>query len=304
MTIFAKISKTKMRKVIPSLLLLMLPASITLAAESPLNLNDIPDFTKTYRLPTQLKTALAMDTDTSDIAENRSNGGQRDCSSLTYEITLFKPCEGDDAAQLAARTKIMAFGGLTIAGFIALLPEEISKWDRSRIGQGQLLEQWWDHVRAGPVWDKDVWYINYIGHPYFGSVYYQSSRKSGYNQWNSFVYSFLMSTFYWEYGIEAFAEIPSMQDLVVTPVGGWIVGEWAYHKEKAIIANGRRAMGSKFLGSIALFFLDPVAQVGSWIGIKNVTVSSFNVTHQRPIQAWQSGVSDEDYWGINLSLQF
>ncbi|WP_422121346.1 DUF3943 domain-containing protein [Photobacterium damselae] len=26
-----------------------------------------------------------------------------------------------------------------------------------------------------------------------------------------------MSTVYWEYGVEAFAEVPSIQDLVVTP---------------------------------------------------------------------------------------
>ena len=52
-------------------------------------------------------------------------------------------------------------------------------------------------------------YINYTGHSYFGCVYYQSTRKSGYRQLDGFIYSALMSTFYWEYGIEAFAEMPA-----------------------------------------------------------------------------------------------
>ena len=33
---------------------------------------------------------------------------------------------------------------------------------------------------------------------------------------------------------EAFAEVPSMQDLVITPVLGWAYGEWAYQKEMEI----------------------------------------------------------------------
>ena len=110
-----------------------------------------------------------------------------------------------------------------VAGVLALMPESITNWEKDDV---QLMNKWWDNVQSGPVWDRDDHVINYIGHPYFGGVYYQAARKSGYRQWDAFMYSTLMSTFYWEYGIEAFAEVPSIQDLVVTPTLGWVYGEW------------------------------------------------------------------------------
>jgi hypothetical protein len=229
----------------------------------------------------------------------------RDCSALKYDVTLFTPCEGEDSARLWRQTKIMFVAGFGVAGFIALLPEDISKWDKSEYQRGDLIKNWYENVKAGPVWDNDTWYINYIGHPYFGSVYYMASRKSGYNQWNSFVYATLMSTFYWEYGLEAFAEVPSLQDLFVTPIGGWIWGEWAYHKEKAIIANGGQAMGSEFWGGVALFFLDPVGKLDSWCCVsKKVEVTAFNIAHWPAQQNSLDINPGKDYWGLNFALQF
>ncbi|BDY04128.1 DUF3943 domain-containing protein [Ferrimonas sp. YFM] len=182
-----------------------------------------------------------------------------------YAVSLFSAPNGEDKARLWSQTKSVAAYGVGVAGFIALLPEDISNWERDDIG---LFDKWWDNVSDGPVWDRDVWYINYIGHPYFGGVYYQVARKSGYRQWDAFVYSFLMSTFYWEYGLEAFAEIPAIQDLVVTPVLGWVYGEWAFNKEQEIWANGGKVWGSEGWGSTALFFLDPVDSIGR--GINNL----------------------------------
>lgn len=176
-----------------------------------------------------------------------------------YAISLFSAPHGEDAERVWSQTKSVAWYGVGVAGFLALLPSDFTNWDGS---DDRLLKKWWDNVREGPVWDRDVWYINYIGHPYFGGVYYQVARKSGYRQWDAFMYSFLMSTFYWEYGIEAFAEVPSLQDLVVTPVLGWVYGEWAFHQEREIIEQGGTVWGSETLGSTALFFLDPVDSIG------------------------------------------
>jgi hypothetical protein len=71
-----------------------------------------------------------------------------------------------------------------------------------------------------------------------------------------------MSTFYWEYGIEAFAEVPSIQDLVVTPVMGWVYGEWAYQTEMKIRRGDGTVAGSKILGNTTLFLLDPIDSLG------------------------------------------
>jgi hypothetical protein len=230
---------------------------------------------------------------------------KEDCSNLGYEITLFSPCGDEDATRLWRQTKIMMIGGIGVAAFIALLPEDLSGWEKGTWERGQLLDQWKENVTAGPVWDRDKWYINYIGHPYFGGVYYQAARKSGYNQWNSFTYSFLMSTFYWEYGLEAFAETPSIQDLVVTPVGGWVYGEWAHNKEKEIRRNGNLAMGSEFWGSVALFMLDPVGVIDDWCCVsKKVEVTELGIMRW-PAQQYSSEVNPgDDYWGVKFAMQF
>ncbi len=243
------------------------------------------------------------DKNISKTAENQVAG--RDCNALTYEVTLFTPCEGEDSQRLWRQTKIIIVTGFGIAGVIALLPEDVSGWGENDSESINLLHNWYENVKAGPVWDDDDLYLNLVGHTYFGGVYYQAARKSGYNQWNSFTYSALMSTFYWEYGIEAFAEIPSIQDLVVTPVAGWVYGEWAHHKEKDIIANGGRAMGSQFWGGIALFLLDPVGVVDNWCCVsKKVEVTAFNIAHWPAQQHSQDINAGKDYWGVKLAIQF
>ena len=219
-------------------------------------------------------------------------------------ISLFDPQNGEDKARLWSQTKLVFGLGVGVAGFIAMLPPEISNWDRS---DDKLLRKWWDNVSEGPVWDRDVWYINYIGHPYFGGVYYQVARKSGYRQWDSFMYSFMMSTFYWEYGLEAFAEVPSIQDLVVTPVGGWLWGEWSYQKEKEIRKNGGTVYESYFWGDVALFLLDPVDSIGAGInnmmGREVVKAGTAWVSTQ-PTSGSGQNQSSNDQWSLNIAFQF
>ncbi|HSR87334.1 MAG TPA: DUF3943 domain-containing protein [Pontiella sp.] len=175
-----------------------------------------------------------------------------------YRITLFTPQNGEDGQRLWSQTKSVVFYGFGVAGFLAALPKQATGWDVDP----SLLDNWGNNVKEGPVWDQDNWAYNYIGHTYFGGVYYQVARKSGYRQWDSFIYSLLMSTFYWEYGIESFAEIPSVQDLAVTPLLGWVYGEWAYQQELRIREQNGEVFGSKSLGNIYLFLLDPVDSLG------------------------------------------
>ena len=295
-------------------MLLMFSATVSLAAESssysPDQL-DQPLVTwnnlkiSEFSVAAVTDTEAANNTETSTTEQTSKSG--RDCDALTYEITLFKPCPGENRTRLWHQTKVVFIGGFAVMGVILLLPEEISKWDKSEFGKGQLREKWWDNVKAGPVWDNDKWYVNYIGHPYFGGVYYQGARKSGYNEWNSFMYSALMSTFYWEYGIEAFAEVPSMQDLVVTPLGGWIYGEWAHHKEQEIRARGGTALGSKTWGSISLFLLDPLGSIDTWVRKKfnkNIQEPVFHVAHSPVVYVGNGQLVNYDHWELKLALKF
>lgn len=180
-----------------------------------------------------------------------------------YKVSLFTSPNGEDSKRLLSQTKAIFAMGLGVIGVIALLPEDVSNWER-----GEIFGKWGENVKNGPVWDRDGFALNVIGHGYFGGVYYQVARKSGYRQWDAFLYSLMGSTFYWEYGIEAFAEVPSIQDLVITPVLGWAYGEWAFQTEKSIVMNNSTLLGSETLGSVSLFLLDPIDRTSS--GINNL----------------------------------
>ncbi len=181
-----------------------------------------------------------------------------------YQISIFSPQNGEDGDRLWSQTSSIFAYGFGIIGIIALLPEDVSNWD----SEEGIFNKWTDNVKNGPVWDRDTGMLNFVGHPYFGGVYYQVARKSGYRQWDAFMYSAIMSTFYWEYGIESFAEIPSIQDLVITPVLGWAYGEWAFNTEMDIREQGGEVLGSSMLGSVALAVLDPVDALS--VGVNNL----------------------------------
>nr|MDT0253323.1 DUF3943 domain-containing protein [Endozoicomonas sp.] len=227
-----------------------------------------------------------------------------------WDVTLFDQYPEENQSQLWYQTKVASGLAFGVLGVIALLPKSVSKWDKSEI---RPIKKWWDNVKSGPVWDTDEWYINFIGHPYFGGVYYVMARSSGYNQWNSLVYSFLMSTFLYEYGIEAMCEPPSIQDIIVTPLGGWLYGEWAYQEKLNILASDREVMGSKGLGSTALFLLDPVGKISQWVsGDKNdgiVQNLSIRLSVMPPASSLSSDRKklldfDDRYFGVEVFFNF
>ncbi|WP_114784751.1 DUF3943 domain-containing protein [Vibrio tetraodonis] len=157
--------------------------------------------------------------------------------------------------------------GLSVAtvGLMTLLPESITKWDEEDRDLSGLGSKWKDNVTSGPIWDRDDHFLNYVMHPYFGGVYYTAARHAGFNEFESFLYSATLSTFFWEYGVEAFAEVPSWQDLFITPFFGAVVGEIMFEAEQDIVANGGEVWGSETMGSVSLFFLNPVGHIHGWV---------------------------------------
>ena len=106
------------------------------------------------------------------------------------------------------------------AGVLYALPSSVSNWTSNN--KDASFEKWWENVQ-NPHWDHDSWPVNYLGHSYFGAVYYTRARERGFDRIDSFLYAAVASALY-EYGVEAFFEPPSYQDLIVTPVGGALVG--------------------------------------------------------------------------------
>ena len=179
---------------------------------------------------------------------------------IVEDINVNQSMSGE-ARALTEDTIYTQIALITAVGILVVLPESISKWDMEELQKKSLGDRWMEHVTTKPVWDEDEWAINYIGHPVFGAVYYTMARNDGFDIFESALYSTVMSTFFWEYGYEAFAEIPSIQDLIFTPLLGSILGEGMHILEGKLDDNEGVIWGSKGLGSFSYFWLDPMGRM-------------------------------------------
>ena len=177
------------------------------------------------------------------------------------------PTAGAPDWQGAARDAAY-FVGYQVVGFavLATLPESITGWSHDDKRNG--FKEWREHV-TNPVWDDDNWWLNYVTHPYWGGAYYIRGRERGLDRWQSFWYSALLSTL-WEFGVEAVAEPVSIQDMIVTPVLGSLVGEYLFSPWRAHI----RAKGGPLSWSdkAVMVLTDPLGtindQLDRWLGVK------------------------------------
>lgn len=170
--------------------------------------------------------------------------------------------------RLGDQTKATGILSLATVAVLFILPEDFTGWSRADIKNiGSRYKK--NQGERGLVWDPDNPFFNFVGHPYVGAVYYIAARKSGFDEFDSFMYSFLMSTFFWEMGIEGFAEAPSIQDIVITPGSGAILGEYLYGLEMKILANEGKIGNSRFLGKTALVFIDPIGTLANKMGYKD-----------------------------------
>ncbi len=103
-----------------------------------------------------------------------------------------------------------------------LSPKEFSNWE------DKFWLYWGDNLHRAyttpPVWDKDGWAVNYIGHPIQGNLAFNALRSQGAGFWQSSAFT-LGHTLLWEYFLEAINEQPSINDLIVTPIAGIALGE-------------------------------------------------------------------------------
>ncbi|WP_304196373.1 DUF3943 domain-containing protein [Flavobacterium alvei] len=193
------------------------------------------------------------------------------------------------------------FAGAAVVGFGVLwvMPESVTNWDKEEMRDKGIFWKWKENVKAGPVWDKDDWVLNWITHPYCGGIYYMTARSSGFTALESFGYSAIMSTFFWEYGIEAFAEVPSIQDLIITPVVGSAVGEGFFYAKKSIVRHDKKVLKSRFLGITTLFLMDPFNTILDGFGYKDRVKTQMNIA---PVGVNQ--FSKTPVWGVSFSAIF
>ncbi|QKJ63938.1 DUF3943 domain-containing protein [Flavobacterium sp. M31R6] len=221
-----------------------------------------------------------------------------DSTLVQPNITTYPPATRD-YRRLGYNTA-MYFGASIVAfGILYAMPESVTNWDKQAMKENGITYKWKQNVKAGPVWDHDDWVLNYVTHPYAGGIYYMTARSSGFNIFESFLYSAFMSTCFWEYGIEAFAEIPSKQDLVVTPVLGSVVGEGFFYAKKSIFKHDKKVLKSKVLGYTCLALIDPFNTLLDGFGYKEKTKAQLNLA---PV-GFDKG-SNKAIWGLNFNMQF
>jgi len=133
-------------------------------------------------------------------------------------------------------------------GLLYAMPEGVSGWTEEQ-KEGYSMSIWWDNV-THPEIDSDDFYINYLLHPYWGAAYFVRARERGYSDIESFWYSAMLSSAY-EFGVEALFEEPSIQDVIVTPIGGSLVGMYFMNVRNSIrereISQGYRTKKDRWL---------------------------------------------------------
>ncbi len=148
---------------------------------------------------------------------------------------------------------------VVVIGFLYAMPESVSGWSDEQ-KSSYSFEEWAENIKD-IGWDEDDWYLNYIFHPYWGATYYIRARERGLNKFHSFLYSAFLSSVY-EFGLEALFENPSIQDLIVTPLLGSLLGTYFDEVREDIKAKGAQL---KWYDKLTLILTDPLGTANNFL---------------------------------------
>lgn len=182
-------------------------------------------------------------------------------------------------------------------GVTYTLPESFSSWTPEQKKNG--LKKYKRNF-MNPVLDKDKFYVNYILHPYWGATYYIRGRERGLDQTSSFILSTVLSAMY-EFGTECIAEKPSIQDLIITPGLGTLLGAYVFEPFRDIIKSKQEL---RWYDHTALVLTDPLGVLSLGIeklfGIQSTIMVNYNPQIQN-----RDGISGASRGNrIGLVMQF
>jgi len=138
---------------------------------------------------------------------------------------------------------------------------------------------WKYNIQQGWEWDADRFGMNFIGHPYSGTMYFNAARSQGYNFWQSVPYA-IGGSLMWEYFGENTR--PSYNDVINTPINGVFLGEMFYRVSSNIL-DDRATGGNRVFREIAAGLVDPVRELNRLLEGKASRHTTTEVYQKEPL---------------------
>jgi hypothetical protein len=140
-------------------------------------------------------------------------------------------------------------------------------------------KSWQYNISNGLEWDNDRFGVNFIGHPYSGTLSYNAGRANGYNFYTSFGLA-VGGSLIWEYFGENTR--PSYNDIIYTPINGTFFGEILYRLSSNILDDRTRG-GERVFREIAAGLVNPMRGFNRLIQGKSFRRTNKEIYEKEPI---------------------
>lgn len=138
---------------------------------------------------------------------------------------------------------------------------------------------WKYNIQTGWEWDSDRFGVNFIGHPYSGTLSFNAGRSNGYNFYQSFGLA-VGGSLLWEYFGENTR--PSYNDIIYTPINGAFFGEILYRLSSNILDDRTRGT-DRFFRELAAGLVDPMRGFNRLIQGKSFRHTNKEVYEKEPL---------------------
>jgi hypothetical protein len=135
------------------------------------------------------------------------------------------------------------------------------------------------NIKKGWEWDVDKFGVNFIGHPYSGSLTFNAARSCGYSYWQSIPFALEGSLLYEYFGENT---RPSYNDLVNTTINGAFLGE-ALYRVSSNILDDRTFGAERTWREIFAGLVDPIRGVNRLLQGKTFKHTDKEVYQKEPI---------------------
>jgi len=139
---------------------------------------------------------------------------------------------------------------------LSLIDSRILKYSWAMVN----VKTWKSNLSAGPPWgpnwdwDQTRFGNDFMGHPYFGNLYYNDARANGYNFWASAPFALLGS---YEWKIFGENVTPERNSLIATTIDGIVLGEILYRISSNIL-DDRTSGADRTFREILAAMIDPM----------------------------------------------